>query len=64
MAARLLPAGERARFAEEFTSERWEITQAGGRRRRQLAYAVRQVGSAVRLCGELRVPRRRGAVPS
>lgn len=62
-AARLLPAGDRARFAEEFGSELWEIARAGGRRRRQLMYAARQVGSAWRLRRALRVPRRQGAVP-
>ncbi len=60
-AARLLPTRERARYAEEFRSELWEIAHAGGRRRAQLAYAARQVMSAWRLRAELRVPRRRGA---
>ena len=62
-AVRLLPAGDRARYAEEFRSELWEIVHAGGRRRAQLAYAARQVMSARRLRAELRVPRRRGAAP-
>jgi hypothetical protein len=61
-AARLLPVRERARYAEEFRAELWEIAQAGGRRA-QLAYAVRQVMAAWRLSAELRVPRRRGAAP-
>jgi hypothetical protein len=60
-AARLLPAPERARYDEEFRSELWEIAQAGGRRREQLAYAVRQLVAARPLRAGLRVPRRRGA---
>jgi hypothetical protein len=62
-AARLLPAQERARYAEEFRSELWEIAHAGGRRWAQLAYAARQLVAARRLRAELRVPRRRGAAP-
>ncbi len=59
-ATRLLPIGERAGFAEEFRSELWEIAYAGGGRRVQLTYAVRQMLSARRLRAELlRVPRRR-----
>jgi DNA-directed RNA polymerase specialized sigma24 family protein len=62
-AARLLPGGDRARYAEEFRSELWEIAHAGGGRRAQLAYAARVVMSARRLRADLRVPRRRGAAP-
>jgi hypothetical protein len=60
-AARLLPAADRARYAEEYRSELWELAHADGRRRTQLAYAARQVLYALRLCRELRTPRRRGA---
>jgi hypothetical protein len=60
-AARLLPASERARYAEEFRSELWEIAQADSRRA-QLAYAARQLVAARRLRAGLQVPRRRGAV--
>ena len=62
-AARLLPARERARYAEELQSELWQIARVGGGRRRQLAYAARQVMAAPRLRAGLRVPRRRGAMP-
>ena len=62
-AARLLPVRERARYAEEFRSELWEIAQTGGGRRVQLAYAARQVMSARRLRTGLRALRRRGAAP-
>jgi hypothetical protein len=62
-ATRLLPVRERARYTEEFESELWDIAQAGGGRRAQLAYAARQVMAARRLRTGLRVPRRRGAVP-
>ena len=61
-AARLLPAEERARYAEEFRSELCWIAQAGGSRWAQLAYATRQVTAAPRLRVRLRAPRRRGAV--
>jgi hypothetical protein len=64
IATRLLPVRDRARYADEFRSELWEIAHAGaGRRRAQLAYAARQVMSAWRLRAELRVPRRRRAAP-
>jgi hypothetical protein len=60
-AARLLPAGDRARYAEEFRSELAEIARARAGRRPQLAYAARQVMSARRLRTDLRAPRRRRA---
>jgi len=62
-AALVLSARDRLRYTEEFLSELWEIARAGGGRRPQLAYAVRQVMAAPRLRVGLRVPRRRGAVP-
>ena len=62
-AARLLPAEERVRYAEEYRSELWEIAQVGGRRCAQLAYAARQLLAARRLRAGLRAPQRRGAVP-
>jgi hypothetical protein len=62
-AARMLPAGDRARYAEEFGSELAEIALAGGGRRVQLAYAARQVMSVVRLRAALASPRRRRAAP-
>jgi len=62
-AAHLLPAGDRARYAEEFRSELAEIARVTGRRRPQLAYAARQVASAWRLRADLRAPRARKAAP-
>jgi hypothetical protein len=63
VAAGLLPAGDRARYAEEFLSELTEMAQAGARRRQQLVYAARVALSARRLRADLRAPRRRGAAP-
>ena len=63
VAARLLPASDRVRYAGEFGSELWEIAHAGGRRRAQLGYAARQVRSAWQLGRELQAPQRRRAVP-
>ncbi|SRR6266496_2792197 len=60
-AARLLPAGDRARYAEEFRSELTEIARTGAGRPRQLVYAARVVMSAQRLRADLRAPRRRRA---
>jgi hypothetical protein len=62
-AARILPMAARPRYEEEFKSELAEIACAGGGRRVQLAYAVRQVMSAARLRHELRAPQHRSAVP-
>jgi hypothetical protein len=59
----MLPAGDRARYAEEFGSELAEIALAGGGRFAQLAYAARQLRSAPRLRADLRSPRRRSAAP-
>jgi hypothetical protein len=59
----LLPTADRAQYVEEFRSELWEIVEAGGGRRAQLAYALRQVLSAFQLRRELRKPRQHGAAP-
>jgi len=61
-AVRLLPAGDRRRYLEEFQSELADLALARGNRRAQLAYAVRLLISAWRLRAELRSPRRRRAV--
>ena len=42
VAVRLLPAGDRGRYAEEYSSELWEIAFAGASRRLQFLYATRQ----------------------
>jgi hypothetical protein len=62
-ATRLLPAASRARYAEEFRSELWEIEQVGGSRAAQLAYAARQLRAVRRLRAGLRVPRHQGEMP-
>jgi hypothetical protein len=48
-AVRLLPARERSRYAGEWRAELWDLAQAGEPRRDQVAYALRLLGSAVRL---------------
>lgn len=58
----LLAASARARYSEEYRAELWEIAAAGGGRRQQLLYAVRQVRSAWRLRTALGIPRR-GTAP-
>ena len=63
VAARLLPPAERARYAEEYRSELWELAQAGNGRIRQLRYALRQLRSAPSMSFALRSPRRRSAAP-
>jgi hypothetical protein len=63
VAARLLPARDRCRFAEEYRSELWELAQGGAPRRRQVAHAVRLLGSSVALRVALGSLRRRSAAP-
>jgi hypothetical protein len=58
----LLAAADRARYSEEYRAELWEIAAAGGGRRQQLLYAIRQVRSAWRLRTALGMPRR-GTAP-
>lgn len=62
-AACLLPAAGRARYAEEYRSELWELAQSGAGRLRQLRYALRQLFNVRRMGFALRSPRRRGAAP-
>ncbi len=62
-AARLLPAADRARYAEEYRSELWELARAGTAGPGQLGYALRQLRSAPRTGRALRALRRRGAAP-
>jgi hypothetical protein len=62
-AVRMLPLSNRARYAEELGSELTEIALAGGGHRVQMAYAARQVTSAVQLRRELKSPQRRSAAP-
>ena len=60
---RLLPATDRARYAEEYQSELRDLAQAGGGRIRQLRYALRQLRGAPAMGFALRSPRRRSAAP-
>lgn len=61
-AAALLPPGDRARYREEFRAELADIAAAGGQKA-QMAYAARQVMSALRLRRALRAPQRGRAAP-
>jgi hypothetical protein len=63
VASCLLPAGDRARYAEEYRSEQWDLAQSGAGRLRQLRYALHQLLGALPLRFVLRSPRRRGAAP-
>ncbi len=62
-ASRLLPAGDRARYAEEYRSELWDLAQGGAGRLGQLWYALRQLRSVLPMSLALRSPRRRSAAP-
>jgi len=61
-AAQLLPAADRARYAEEYQSELWDLAQAGAGRIRQLRHVLRQLASGILTRRALRSPRRRSAV--
>ena len=63
VAARLVPAADRARYAEEYRSELWDLAHTGAGRWPQLRYALRQLCNASRTSSALRAPRRRSAVP-
>lgn len=63
VAARMLPAAERARYAEEYRSELWELAQADAGCIRQLRYALRQLRSAPSMGFAVRSQRRRSAAP-
>jgi hypothetical protein len=62
-AAYLLPATDRARYAQEYRSELWDLAQSGAGRPRQLRYALSQLRRVVPMGFALRSPRRRGAAP-
>jgi hypothetical protein len=59
--ARLLPAADRARHAEECQSELWDLALFSNGRVRQLWYALHQLRNALPMSVELRSPRRRSA---
>ncbi len=52
----MLPAGDRARYGEEFAAELDELAAAGLSRRVQLGYALRQAGRVWSLRAALRAP--------
>jgi hypothetical protein len=58
----LLPAADRARYAEEFRSELWDLAEAGAGRVQRARYGFRQLMRAVAMRRTLRSPRRRSAV--
>lgn len=62
-ASRLLPPSDRARYAEEYQSELWELASAGASRAEQLRYATRQALRAAQVRGEVLAPRSKSAAP-
>ncbi|MFE2070653.1 hypothetical protein ACFXDH_51285 [Streptomyces sp. NPDC059467] len=46
VACRMVPVGERGRYAEEWRGELWELGEGRRRRRRQVMHAVRLAGRA------------------
>ena len=62
-AVRLLPAGHRNRYRQEYRSELWDLARAGAGRTGQLRYAFRQLRSAPKVRFALRSPRHKDAVP-
>jgi DNA-binding CsgD family transcriptional regulator len=63
VAAWLLPAGERARYGEEYRSELHDLAAAGAGRRQQLGYAVRLLVRAAPLRVAVLAPRHGKASP-
>jgi hypothetical protein len=59
----LLPASDRARYAEECLRELWDITKSGAGCLLQLKYALRLLLRALPMRLALRSPRRRSAAP-
>jgi len=62
-AARLLPAGDRGRYREEFSSELWDLAQVGGGRCQQFRYTGSQIVRLVQVRAAVLAPRRRGVSP-
>jgi len=63
VAAWLLPAGQRARYGEEYRSELYDLAAGGAGRRQQLGYALRLLGRAGPLRLAVLAPRRGKASP-
>jgi hypothetical protein len=62
VASRVVPVGERARYAEEWQGELWDLGRpTRGRRRRQLAHALRLLSRTWGVRGGVRAARRRPA---
>ena len=60
-AALLLPAADRARYAEEYRAELFDLAGSGAGQLPQLRYALRQLRNALPVRFVLRSPRRRRA---
>jgi hypothetical protein len=56
ISARILPAGERARYDEEWQAELYELAFTGASRWAQLIYALRVLNEAWVLRAELKAP--------
>ncbi|MGO8958693.1 MAG: hypothetical protein ACLQFR_15190 [Streptosporangiaceae bacterium] len=63
VASRLLPSSERARYAEEYECELWELASAGAGKAEQFRYATRQALRVGHLRGEVLAPRSKSAAP-
>jgi hypothetical protein len=62
-AARVLPASDRARYAEEFSAELHDLALSGAGPLGQMLYGLRQVRGTLGLRIALQSPRRKGATP-
>jgi hypothetical protein len=63
IAAGMLPASARDRYAAEYSAELHDLAQAGAGRLRQLMYGLRVIIRTVPLRFTLRAPRRESAAP-
>jgi hypothetical protein len=63
VAARLLPASDRDRYSEEYSTELWEIASTGAGRRQQIQHAARVLTRTIQVRGEVLAPRRKNASP-
>jgi hypothetical protein len=60
-ALRVVPAGERSRYGEEWRGELWDLAEGSGRWRRQTVHAVRTLACAWSVRAGIREGRRRPA---
>jgi hypothetical protein len=63
LAASVLPASDRDRYAEEFRAELQDLAQSGAGHLRQLLYGLRQIRGILQMRYALRSPRRKSATP-